>query len=137
MIDFAVAALAGQSVADLQSKLLSLVGAKYGDERFQPADCYGFVRHCYALAGVALPKNIWQTRHLFAELPRDARWAHHILRLLDVVYFRDFLLEERHVGIVLDHLYILQSSHMTNGVAALRLHRPGVIEQISGIYRLK
>jgi len=123
--------LNGLNEAGLRSELLSLVGSKYGDERFQPADCWGFVRYCYSLAGIDLPKNIWSCRHICREVSGEP------LRLLDVIYLRTALLSARHVGVALDNIYVLQSSEVTNGVAALRINRPGIRESIEGVYRLK
>lgn len=115
----------------IREKLFALVGAPYGDPRFEPADCWGFVRHAYSLAGVELPKNIWRARHSYREVHGGK------VEPLDVIYFRSIMLEQRHVGIAIDQLYILQSSKMTNGVAAIRLGRAGIKESIQGIYRLK
>lgn len=115
----------------LRAALLGLVGEPYGLPKYEPADCWGFVRFCYSVAGINLPKNIWRCRHICREVTSEPR------QLLDVVYFRDFLFEARHVGVALDNLYVLQSARSTNGVAALRFNRPGVSETIAGIYRLK
>jgi len=115
----------------LRSELLNLVGAKFGDPRFEPADCWGFVRYCYSLAGIDLPKNIWSCRHICTEVTGER------LRLLDVMYFRNTILGARHVGVALDAIYVLQSSQVTNGVAALRIGRPGVLDSIQGVYRLR
>lgn len=115
----------------LREELLRLVGAPYGDPRFEPADCWGFVRYAYSLAGVELPKSIWRARHSYREV-HDGK-----VEPLDVIYFRSLMLEQRHVAIAIDQLYILQSSKMTNGVSAIRLNRAGIRESVQGIYRLK
>lgn len=115
----------------IREKLFALVGAPYGDPRFEPADCWGFVRYAYSLAGVDLPKSIWRARHNYMEV-HDGK-----VKPLDVIYFRSLMLEQRHVGVAVDQLYFLQSSKMTNGVAAIRFNRPPVMESIQGIYRLK
>lgn len=115
----------------LRENLLALVGTPYGDPRFAPADCWGFVRHCYSLIDIELPEDIWSARNICERVSEDN------IRLLDVIYMRDFLLEQRHIGVALDGLYLLQSSKSTNGVAAVRLNRPGVRESIEAVYRLK
>jgi cell wall-associated NlpC family hydrolase len=114
----------------LRDQLQDLVGAQRQDIRFQPPDCWGFVRHCYSLAGIALPENITAARHRGRLLHEGER-----IQLLDVIVFENFFLEGRHVGVALDNVWFLQNSDVTNGVAALTLERFRQI--IDSVYRLK
>ena len=115
---------------ELKDKLAALIGTPYGDPRFAPADCWGFVRYCYRLAGFDLPESLWQARHFGFEVTNGSR------KFLDMLYFRDALLNKRHVALMFDRLYCLQSSETTNGVALIRLGRPGLTESIQAIFRL-
>jgi hypothetical protein len=124
----AAAEVAKQAII-LREQLEALVGAKREDIRFQPPDCWGFIRHCYSLAGMTLPEKITAARHYGRLLHEGER-----IQLLDVIVFENFFLEGRHVGVALDNVWFLQNSDVTNGVAALTFARFQIIDSV---YRLK
>lgn len=119
-----------ETLPSIRDQLEALVGTPYGDPRFEPADCWGFVRYCYSLAGITLPKRITAAR----KLRNPVKYPFEPTQLLDVIYFQDFLLEGRHVGIALDSVWLIQSSATTNGVAMLTIER--VSEWIDSVHRL-
>jgi cell wall-associated NlpC family hydrolase len=114
----------------LREKLEALVGAPVNDPRFEPDNCWGFVRHCYALADIYLPKKVTAARHMRRSVKEGER-----LQLLDVIEFENFFLEPRHVAVALDNVWFIQSSDVTNGVALLTIERFRSI--IASVHRLK
>lgn len=108
-----------------QGELQRLIGTPYTDEH----DCYWFVRHFFGLEGYEIAPDIYKAVEDFRPVEPPARY-------LDVAYFKTGDPLRRHVAVMLDDRYALQSSAETN-VARVDVCRSPWPEMFVGLYRHK
>lgn len=108
-----------------QAELQQMIGMPYSEEH----DCYWLVRHFFALEGYEVDPDIYKAVKDFRQVERPARY-------LDIAYFKTLDPLRRHVAVMLDDRYAIQSGPTTN-VARIDVYRSPWQEMLTGLYRHK
>ncbi len=102
---------------------------KWGGESWNGLDCSAFVKHCFGILGINLPR----TAHEQAQIGMAVSVPD--LQMADRLYFADRDGRITHTGIYIGNGYFIHSSSSRHGVAVSRLDEPLYAKMFCGARR--